>query len=453
MSQINPHSIEAERLVLGQALVDNSVIDQIAQYKPEEQVFYTNQHQQIWKSILDMHRDGAKVIDVVTITSKIPPNQNNESSAFYLTGLTSDVVTTENAEQYAKVIYEKWLLRKVIKQSDKIRNVMALDGDDAYQLLQRLHREIEDILNLRVREDFTLDGLVDEAIENMLSTNNLVNFGISQLDDLTGGMTKGEITVIAGRPGHFKTTTMINIVKQLIDDGKKVLVFNREMSNVEMMKKIIILESETLSYGNMRMGHFDDDANLDLDKAKEIVKEKYVNLTMFDDVFDIDRAMRELRKSKPDVVVDDYIGLIDVIGVDDNRLRIDNIMKQYKRAAKTYDCAALLLSQLNRGCEERANKRPILRDLRDSGSIEQDAEMVLFMYYDYRYNYKDSNIGEHGIEIILGKNRYGKTGSVLLGVIGDRCNIVNKPEDAVSLLNEINNKRLKNGKKTTSRDS
>ena len=246
---------------------------------------------------------------------------------------------------------------------------------------------------------------------------------------------------------------MINVVKQLIDDGKKVLVFNREMSNVEMMKKILILESETLSYGNMRMGHFDDEANLDLDKAKEIVKEKYVNLTMFDDVFDIDRAMRELRKAKPDVVVDDYIGLIDVIGVDDNRLRIDNIMKQYKRAAKTYDCAALLLSQLNRGCEERANKRPILRDLRDSGSIEQDAEMVLFMYYDYRYNYKDSNIGEHGIEIILGKNRYGKTGSVLLGVIGDRCNIVNKPEDAVSLLNEINNKRLKNGKKTTSRDS
>jgi replicative DNA helicase len=128
-------------------------------------------------------------------------------------------------------------------------------------------------LNLRVREDFTLDGLVDEAIENMLSTNNLVNFGIPQLDDLTGGMTKGEITVIAGRPGHFKTTTMINVVKKLIDDGKKVLVFNREMSNVEMMKKIIILESETLSYGNMRMGHFDDEANLDLDKAKEIVKE------------------------------------------------------------------------------------------------------------------------------------------------------------------------------------
>jgi replicative DNA helicase len=275
-----------------------------------------------------------------------------------------------------------------------------------------------------------------------------VPFGLPKLDELTGGMTKGEITVIAGRPGHFKSTMMINIVKNLINEGKSVIVFNREMSNVEMMKKLIILESETLSYGNMRMGFFDDEANKDLDNARESIKEKYKKLIMLDDVFDIDRAMREVRKHKPDVVVDDYIGLIDVIGMDDNRLRIDNIMKQYKRAAKTYGCAALLLSQLNRGCEERANKRPILRDLRDSGSIEQDAEMVLFMYYDYRYNYKDSNIGEYGIEVILGKNRYGKTGSALMGVIGDRCNIVNEPDIALNEVKRINNKRLKNGKKT-----
>jgi len=326
---------------------------------------------------------------------------------------------------------------------------MAVDGSEAYQLLQRLHREIEDILNLRVREDFSLTSLIDDTIESMLTTDNLVPFGLPKLDELTGGMTKGEITVIAGRPGHFKSTMMINVVKNLINEGKSVVVFNREMSNVEMMKKIIILESEALSYGNMRMGFFDDDANKDLDASRKAIREKYKKLTMLDDVFDIDRAMREIRKHKPDVVVDDYIGLIDVIGMDDNRLRIDNIMKQYKRAAKTYGCAALLLSQLNRGCEERANKRPILRDLRDSGSIEQDAEMVLFMYYDYRYNYKDSNIGEYGIEIILGKNRYGKTGSALMGVIGDRCNIVNEPEIALNEVKRINKKRLKNGKKTT----
>jgi len=437
MTQISPHSPEAERLVLGQALIDNSVIDQIAHYIPEEKVFYETRHQQIWKTILDMHRDGATTIDVVTITANIPPNNYDQSPGYYLTGLVDDVITTANAEQYAKVIYEKWLLRKVITQSSKIKKVMAVDGSEAYQLLQRLHREIEDILNLRVRDDFNLSTLVDDTIENMLTTDNLVMFGIDQIDNITGGMTKGEITVIAGRPGHFKSTMMINVVSNLIHNGQKVLVFNREMSNVEMMKKLIIIESETLSYERMRMGFFGDEEDEDLKGAKKRINDNYENLIMLDDVFDIDRAMREIRKHKPDVVVDDYIGLIDVIGIDDNRLRIDNIMKQYKRACKTYGCASLLLSQLNRGCEERANKRPILRDLRDSGSIEQDAEMVLFMYYDYRYNYRDSRIGEYGIEVILGKNRYGKTGSVLLGVVGDRCHIVNKPEDATNEIKKI----------------
>ena len=233
MTQLSPHSSEAERLVLGQALTDNSVIDQIAHYIPEDKVFYETKHQKIWKSILDMHRDGAKVIDVVTITAKIPPSQDIQSPAYYLTGLISDIPTTANAEQYAKIIYEKWLLRKVIHQSEKIKGVMAVDGSEAYQLLQRLHREIEDILNLRVREDFTLSGLVDETIENMMTTDNLVPFGLPKLDELTGGMTKGEITVIAGRPGHFKSTMMINIVKNLIGEGAKLGVSSRGMGSLE----------------------------------------------------------------------------------------------------------------------------------------------------------------------------------------------------------------------------
>ena len=315
---------------------------------------------------------------------------------------------------------------------------MDLDGDGAYQALQRLNREIEDILNLRIREDFNLDSLIDDAVKHMTVTDNIIPFGYKPLDDLTGGMTKGEITVVAGRPGHFKSTMTINIVSNLLNRGMKVLVFNREMSNVEMMKKLMIIESKYLSYHTMRMGNFNEIDKTDLEQSKNTITNKYKNLIMYDDVFDIDRAMREIRKHRPDVVVDDYIGLIDVIGVDDNRLRIDNIMKQYKRAAKTYDMAAILVSQLNRACEDRSNKRPILRDLRDSGSIEQDAEMILFMYYDWRYNYQDSMVGEHGIEVVLGKNRYGKTGSKVLGVVGDRCKILNSPEDAM-----IEMKRLK----------
>ena len=431
MKQVAPHNLEAERLILGQALVDNSVIDQISQYIPEEQVFYNTGHQDIWKCILSLHREGATVIDPITIMSQMPDKTNLESPGFYLTGLMEDVVSTANAEHYAKLVYEKWLIRKVIVKSKKIEKVMDLDADGAAQALQRLNREIEDILNLRIREDFNLDALLKDTVKHMTVTDNIIPFGYRPLDDLTGGMTKGEITVVAGRPGHFKSTMTINIVSNLLNRGQKVLVFNREMSNVEMMKKLIIIESQTLSYHTMRMGDFNDADKKELELAKNIITEKYKNLIMYDDVFDIDRAMREIRKHRPDVVVDDYIGLIDVIGVEDNRLRIDNIMKQYKRAAKTYGLAAILVSQLNRACEDRSNKRPILRDLRDSGSIEQDAEMILFMYYDWRYNYQDSMVGEHGIEVVLGKNRYGKTGSKVLGVVGDRCKILNSAEDAM----------------------
>jgi|TARA_R100001530_G_scaffold73982_1_gene52116 replicative DNA helicase len=440
MNRTHPHSLEAERLVLGQALVDNTVIDQISQYIPEEQVFYNSNHQEIWKCMLHLHREGASIIDPVTILTKMPKDTELESPGYYLTGLMDEVATTANAEHYAKLIYEKWLLRKVIRKSNKINNVMDLDGDGAYQALQRLNREIEDILNLRIREDFSLDSLIDDTVKHMTVTDNIIPFGYKPLDDLTGGMTKGEITVVAGRPGHFKSTMTINIVSNLLNRGMKVLVLNREMSNVEMMKKLMIIESKNLSYHTMRMGNFNEKDKKDLELAKNTITEKYKNLIMYDDVFDIDRAMREVRKHRPDVVVDDYIGLIDVIGVEDNRLRIDNIMKQYKRAAKTYDMAAILVSQLNRACEDRSNKRPILRDLRDSGSIEQDAEMILFMYYDWRYNYQDSMVGEHGIEVVLGKNRYGKTGSKVLGVVGDRCKILNSPEDAM-----LEMKRLKGG--------
>jgi len=440
MNRTHPHSLEAERLVLGQALVDNTVIDQISQYIPEEQVFYNSNHQEIWKCMLHLHREGASVIDPITVLTKMPKDIGLDSPGYYLTGLMEEVATTANAEHYAKLIYEKWLLRKVVRKSNKINNVMDLDGDGAYQALQRLNREIEDILNLRIREDFSLDSLIDDTVKHMTVTDNIIPFGYIPLDDLTGGMTKGEITVVAGRPGHFKSTMTINIVSNLLNRGMKVLVLNREMSNVEMMKKLMIIESKNLSYHTMRMGNFNEKDKKDLELAKNTITEKYKNLIMYDDVFDIDRAMREVRKHRPDVVVDDYIGLIDVIGVEDNRLRIDNIMKQYKRAAKTYDMAAILVSQLNRACEDRSNKRPILRDLRDSGSIEQDAEMILFMYYDWRYNYQDSMVGEHGIEVVLGKNRYGKTGSKVLGVVGDRCKILNSPEDAM-----LEMKRLKGG--------
>jgi replicative DNA helicase len=444
--QLAIHSPETEKALLGQILIDNDVMDKIGGFIPEPDVFYSDVNRLVWEAMTTMRRNGEGVIDVVTILSKFKPN-DNKVTGFYLTGLLEDIPTTATAEGYAKILYEKWLIRKVVRKSQEIKNLMGIGGEKAYEVLQKLNNEIEDILNLKTREKFDLSTLVDNTIESIKAHNTLIPYNYGNLDKLTGGMTRGEITVIAGRPGHFKSTMMLNIVRNLIYTKQKVIVFNREMSNVEMMKKLIVMESDFISYGTLRSESMSSSEEKDLELAKGRIKDKFQNLMMFDNIFDIDQAMREIRKHKPDVVVDDYIGLIDVFGVDDNRLRVDSIMKQYKRAAKTHNMCALLVSQLNRECESRANKRPILRDLRDSGSIEQDAESVLFMYYDYRYNFHESDGGENELEVILGKNRYGRTGSVRLGVQGDRCTIFNDTDTALKDMYQILKRRKENGGK------
>jgi replicative DNA helicase len=385
----------------------------------------------VWRGINDLRKKGIDDITVNALLSEIPPSMSNDNIAYQITGLL-DIPSVSNYESNAKILYEKWLLRKVITKSEEVKKVINVKASDARTVLEQLVREIESVLDMQIGNEFDIDTILDETLDKMFDKDALVKFGYPELDELTGGMTRGEITVIAGRPGHFKSTTMLNVVRNLIHGGYKVLVMNREMSNVEMMKKLIVLESQNLSYEKIRMGVLDEEDNNMLDKAKQNIRDKYKDLIMFDNIFDIDGTMREVRKHKPDVVVDDYIGLVSVSGVDDNRLRIDNIMKQYKWAAKSHDMAVLLVSQLNRDCESRANKRPLLRDLRDSGSIEQDAEIILFMYYEWRYYLKESEMGEYGIEIILGKNRYGKSGRVKMGVAGDRCKIYSSSEEALS---------------------
>ena len=442
---LQPHSSEAERAVIGSILKDNGQYDAVHEYVPKPDVFYGSFHQTVWKSVISMVKTG-KHIDVITLLHDIGEDTNGvESPALYLDGLLDEVASPSTASRYAKIVYQKWLMRSIIRKSSQIQNSLFGSIEDSTLALSKLNREIEDILNLEVQKQFDLGTLVGDSVKNMFNTENLISTGYSKLDKLTGGMTRQEITVIAGRPGHFKSTMMINIVRRLLKEGRKVVVFNREMSNVEMMKKLIVLESDYLSAESMRLGNFLDCDADDADKATSRIMRDFKNLTMFDNLFDIDSAMREIRKIKPDVAVDDYIGLIDVAGIDDNRLRIDQIMKQYKRACKTYNMSAILLSQLNRECENRQNKRPIMRDLRDSGSIEQDAEMILFMYYDWRYYYEDSENGEYGIEIVLGKNRYGKTGSVHLGVAGDRCAVLNSSDEAMQETIKI--KEYRNGEK------
>ena len=429
---VRPNAVDTERELLAQVIMDNDIIDKIMPYVPNHSVFYDTFHANVCKGIREIRKNGDEIIDLNTLMAEVPPHIGTNGLAYELTGIVSDYMGSSNAVSNAKIIYEKWLLRRVIQSAEQVKQVAYVKNSQANDVLTKLHRELELVIDMQIGDNFDLNESIDSAIQNMLDADSTIPFGIPQLDDLTGGMTKGEITVVAGRPGHFKTTTTINIVRNLLHDGRKVLVFNREMSNVEMLKKLIVMESESLSYESVRLGLLEADDMHEIDKVKDMMKDKYKNLIMFDNIFDLDGAMREVRKHKPDVIVDDYIGLISVGGIEDNRLRIDTIMKQYKWAAKKNEACVVLVSQLNRECENRHNKRPLLRDLRDSGSIEQDAEMILFMFYEWRYFFEESDIGEYGIDMILGKNRYGKTGKVTLGVLGNRCKLYNDKNEALT---------------------
>lgn len=430
-AQSMPHAVEIESELLGQMIIDNTIIDKVIHYIPSDSIFYNEFHRSVWRGILDLRKKGTDDITLNTLIAEIPPSLATNEMGYRLTQLC-DIATTANSENNAKILYEKWLLRNVILKSEQVRNVVNVKNSDARSVLEQLQHEIENVLDMHIGNGFDIDGLLDETFEKMFDKDSLIKFGYPKLDELTGGMTRGEITVVAGRPGHFKSTTTLNIVRNLIHNGYKVLVMNREMSNVEMMKKLIVLESEHLSYEKIRMGVLNEKETDMLEEAKQSIRKNYKNLVMYDNIFDIEGSMREIRKHTPDVVVDDYIGLVSVSGIEDNRIRIDNIMKQYKWSAKKNNMAVLLVSQLNRECESRANKRPLLRDLRDSGSIEQDAEIILFMYYEWKYYMQESDMGEYGIEIILGKNRYGKSGSVKMGVAGDRCKIYSNSEEALT---------------------
>ena len=434
--RILPSSIESEQALIGCIINDNEQIDKVLHLVPEDDVFYNSVCRLLWNIMFRLRSEG-KHIDLITIASEIPDKYKNGDSniTYEMSGFPDMPPSATIAISYAKTIYEKWLMRNLIKKSKMIENAANNPTESAISQLEELYNSIGDALNLQTSDYFNLDTLLDDTLQNIYDKNNVIPSDIKALDNVICGFTRGEISVIAGRPGHFKSTMMINIVGNLVKKGFKVLVMNREMSNVEMMKKIIVMESKSINYEVMRSGDYDSGEEEDMVATIQYISKEYKNLIMYDNIMDLAGAMREVRKHKPDIVVDDYIGLINVRGIDDNRLKIDTIMKQYKWAAKNNNMVCILLSQLNRKCEERNNKRPLPSDLRESGSIEQDAEMILFMYYEWRYLNEASTSGEYGLEVVIGKNRYGKTGNLNVGISGSKCKVY--PNSDIALASTI----------------
>ena len=428
-----PQNSEAEKAILGSVLKGGlDVYEKIKPWITNSDAFYSTVNKQLWQTMQSLYRDKAE-IDMITVSDRfkrLNPNYDDKDGiVYYITGLPEGVPTTANVEQYSKIIYEKYLRREIIKSALNLHTAVYENQESEIEEILGTHtRLLEEIKNIKPSRLNDIEMIVNEAKELINSGDNIIKFGMPALDVAAGGMTRKEITVLGGRPGHGKTTLIINIIRSLVNQGHKVMMFNREMSNPEMIRKLIVMEGDNLSYTSVRKGDLNGSADL-FESASESVTNKYKDkLLMFDDVRTLDQAMVEISRHKPDVIIDDYIQLISMSDDKERRHQIEEIVYDYKWICKKENCSAILVSQLNREIEKRYEPRPRLSDYSESGVIEQTAECALFVWYGYVFD--DEEYSPYKSEIISAKVRYGKVGTTEVGFNGDRCSFYNNEADA-----------------------
>ena len=443
--KIQPKSYEAEESLLGAILLEGkSIYEKVSPWIRVNDAFYNSENKIIWNIIKTLYKENV-AIDIVTVIekSKSMYNGDNTLSAFYLTGLPDKVPTTSNVEEYARIIWEKYIQRETAKSANRLYNLSFDETENVQTILDEHSRLIEELKEIQPSRVKTIEDIVDEAKVNIKEGGNLIPFGMDVLDYPAGGMTRKEITVLGGRPGHGKTTLMINVMKSLIEQGLNVMLFNREMSNTEMIKKLCVIENDKLLYQDVRRNDFDDETEVVMEMQMEKIKDKYKNLKMYDHIRSLSDTMSEISKHKPDVIIDDYIQLIQADGVTEGRgFEIEKIMQEYKWICKSENASAFLLSQLNREMDRRINPEPKMSDYSESGVIEQTAETAMFVFYGY--NFDSESYDRYESKIISAKARYGNVGSYMVGFNGNKCKFYSTRELAFNDTKDKTNIKTRN---------
>jgi replicative DNA helicase len=435
-----PSSKNAEESVLGCILLDGvSIYEKVAAWIRDEDAFYYKDNQTVWKAIKEIYKSG-EPIDVITVTNKVKDTSPDETMGYFITGLPMEVATTANAEYHAKIIWERHIQREAAKTANKLYKTSFTDYEKLDTTLQQHSRLIDELKDLQPSKKTDIDVIISNTISNLKNGSNIIPFGLQQLDYPAGGMTRKEVTVLGGRPGHGKTTLAINIVRSLIAQGYKVMLFNREMSNEEVMKKIIIMESKDIEYSKIRKNNLSDVEMIEVELLTEKINKKYKNLIMYDNIRKLSEAMLEISRYKPDVVLDDYIQLIQVDNIEERRFQIESIMYEYKWICKKENCSAILVSQLNREIEKRIDPKPRLSDFAESGVIEQTAETAIMPFYGW--NFDNESHDKYEIEIIVPKSRYGTIGTYVMGFNGNRCKFYFDRDDAKNNIDSNTRKKV-----------
>jgi replicative DNA helicase len=422
-----PQSVEAEQSVIGSMIIDKNSIAKVLEGLEEED-FYRDGHKVIYKTILEMFRNDI-AIDLLTLLEYLKSTDMLERAGgvTYITELSSSVPTTANLSAYIKIVCDKSTLRKLIKASTSIIEESYTNQSQVENVVDIAEKKIFNIAEKRTTKDFEpLSDVLERGfaqIEKLFNNKGEitgVGSGFTDLDSKTSGFQSGDMILIAARPSMGKTTFALNIAEHAaLREHKSVVIFSLEMSKEQLAYKLLCSEAN-VDMLKLRTGTLEDKdwENIAM-AAGPLSKAKiYIDDSAGVTVMEMRSKCRRLKiEYGIDLIVIDYLQLMSGGAGSDNRQQeVSEISRSIKALAKEMECPVIALSQLSRAPEQRADHRPMLSDLRESGSIEQDADIVMFLYRDEYYNKEteDKNIGE----CIIAKQRNGPVGTARLAWLG-----------------------------------
>ncbi len=429
--KIPPHSVEAEQSILGGLLLDNDAWDQIADLVTEDD-FYRYDHRLIYRAIVALVSEG-KPCDIITLSESLDSVKALEKAGglAYLGALAKNIPTAANIKAYASIVKERSILRQLINVGSTITDdAFNPDGRSSAEILDKAEQQVFNIAERgsRGRKGFIgIKDLLTKAVDRIdslfLQANPItgVPTGFSDFDEQTSGLQHSDLVIVAGRPSMGKTTFAMNMAEHAaVYAGLPVAVFSMEMPGDQLAMRMMSSIGR-IDQHKVRTGKLSDDDWPRLTSAVGILAEAPL---FIDDTPALTpnelraRARRLAREQgKLGLIVIDYLQLMQVHGARDNRAaEISEISRSLKALAKELEVPVVALSQLNRGLEQRPNKRPVMSDLRESGAIEQDADVIVFIYRDEVYNPDSPDKGT--AEIIIGKQRNGPIGTTRLTFLG-----------------------------------
>ena len=426
LGRIPPHNIDAEQSVLGAMLLDREAVISVTE-KLRDEHFYKENHKEIYRAMLDLYGKNEPV-DLVTVSEELKKAGILEEAGgvSYLTDLSNAVPITANARYYADIIEEKAILRQLIDAGKAIVD-KGYAAEDVKMLMDDAERRIFEISQKKNTQAFAIvkDVLQDtldymELLAGSESGYTGLPTGFHDIDKMTSGLQKSDLILIAARPSMGKTALGINISQSIaVKNDKSVALFSLEMSKEQLVQRMLSSQAH-VEITKIRTGKLTEEewmkvagATVPLGKAKI-----HIDDTPGITVMEIKAKARRLKmESGLDLILIDYLQLMSSDSRSESRQQeISAISRGLKGLARELECPVIALSQLSRAPEQRSDHRPILSDLRDSGAIEQDADIVMFLYRDdyYHEDSENKNIGE----VIIAKQRNGPTGTVKLAWLG-----------------------------------